>query len=262
MATTKKEEIAISPKQYFEHVKGLKNVLVKEDVEKYIQVQDTLMKKAVATGQDFQLQKLEFLSNVLQHEIKLIDAGLTTYVRREDIVAYADKITDKSIRIIELKNYPREIPNEVADLIVRTKKQKLFDEYFVVYTDYAEMDPALKKKIQKERDPILFGAYCKTSNDGLRVRTETLHERMYYLADWEDEYCDLTLSKMVDTMAREGKNIVYSLNIPVTAEDIRARLENIKEVKNSEKSRFTELNNNPKKPSFFSKINIFKRATK
>ncbi len=60
-----------------------------------------------------------------------------------------------------------------------------------VFTDYTgTVKPELKKKKAKEKDPILLGAFVDT-------KTRTKLERFYFLGDWIDEYCDLTLEKMV-----------------------------------------------------------------
>jgi hypothetical protein len=48
---------------------------------------------------------------------------------------------------------------------------------------------------QKMKDPILFG-YIKET------------DRLYFIADWEDEYCDLTFDEIVDVIG-ENKLTKY-----------------------------------------------------
>jgi len=48
-----------------------------------------------------------------------------------------------------------------------------------------------RKQIRERRkDPILFGVI-----NGRR--------QLYYVGDWTDEFCDLTLDQIVDTLGRE-----------------------------------------------------------
>jgi hypothetical protein len=47
----------------------------------------------------------------------------------------------------------------------------------------------------KMRDPILFG-YIKET------------DRLYFIADWEDEYCDLTFDEIIDVVG-ENKLTKY-----------------------------------------------------
>ena len=249
-------EELLSPKAYFDNIKGLKHQSTKEDLEKYVAVQNTLMKKAIITGQKEQLRKLQFISECLQKEALLIDQGITTFVYKEDILAYADKITDKSIKITELENFPREIPDEVVEQIGKLKELKIFDEFFIVYTDYTEVEPALREKIKKERDPILFGTFLDRVH-GVKM----LHSRFYYIADWVDDYCDLTLSKMVETMAKAGKNITYELSIPVTEEQLSAELNSLVSTTNKEDVEFRIIHAR-KKPSFFQRVSGFFKKKK
>lgn len=248
----KKKYDELTPKQYFTNLKGLKNKLIKEDIEKYKQVSDNMMKKAVALNQTYQISKLDFMSRCIEQEVKLLDMGIDTFVYRNAITDYADNISDNSIKICYLEDYPREIPDEVANVVCELKQKKIFDAYLVIYTDYAnEVD----EKIKKERDPILFGTFKNTKTERQLNRTYTLYDRLYYIADWEDEYCDLTLVKMVSEMAKVGKNIEFKLNIPVTADDIKHKLEEMKE-KDAEHNIWM-LTSTPKKKSFFAKVKSF-----
>ena len=249
--TLEAQEELLSPKAYFANIKGLKHQSTKYDLERFAQVQETLMKKAVITGQKEQLRKLQFISECLKKEAILIDQGITTFVYKEDILAYADKITDKSIHITELENFPREIPDEVVEQIGKLKELNIFDEFFIVYTDYTEVEPALREKIQKERDPILFGTFLDNER-GVKM----LHSRFYYIADWIDEYCDLTLSKMVETMAAAGKNIKYELSIPVTAEQLSAELNALTPTKSNNDVEF-KIVPKKKKPSIFKRLKFW-----
>jgi hypothetical protein len=47
-----------------------------------------------------------------------------------------------------------------------------------------------KAEVEKAKDPILFGVLKGTRN-------------LYFIGDWIDEYCDLTLDKFLSTLEME-----------------------------------------------------------
>jgi hypothetical protein len=47
-----------------------------------------------------------------------------------------------------------------------------------------------KAEVEKAKDPILFGVVKGTRN-------------LYYIGDWIDEYCDLTLDKFLSVLEME-----------------------------------------------------------
>ena len=56
-------------------------------------------------------------------------------------------------------------------------------------------------RAKKEKDPILFGIFGKWNENGECILASN---RMYVIGDWTDEYCDLTLGRMLTEFA-EGK---------------------------------------------------------
>ena len=40
-----------------------------------------------------------------------------------------------------------------------------------------------------------------------------IYDRFYFIGDWEDEYCDLTLTKMVQEMSKKGIEITNKVAI-------------------------------------------------
>jgi hypothetical protein len=81
------------------------------------------------------------------------------------------------LEMSSLSSFPRSIPTDVANIIKSVKP--LFDDFIIVFTDpKKEVDP-------KEKDPILFGT--------LRA----FPDRLYYITDWTDPWCDLTLDKFL-----------------------------------------------------------------
>ncbi len=138
-----------------------------------------------------------FLLECIEKERNVIELGIDTFVYKEDIEKYIDDISKNTVKIIELENYEREIPDEIVEIIEKTKD--IFDKMYVLFTDYTGK---ITKEISKERrdkDPILFGVFSDE-------KSRAIVDRFYYLGDWEDEYCDLTLEKMInDYKKKEDK---------------------------------------------------------
>lgn len=183
------EEKELSVKEIFESIKDKKEKITHEELKKYYSHCLTLIEKFKITGQKKSLDKLLFHITCMEKEMKLIDMGIDTYINYEDIDKFLKRPENKEILFVELENYPRDIPDEIVETISKTKD--IFKGLFIIFTDYTgEIKKELKEKKKKEKDPILLGAFVDT-------RTKTKLERFYFLGDWEDEYCDLTLEKLV-----------------------------------------------------------------
>lgn len=231
----KDDERLLSPYEYF---KSVKEKVQEMNSEKLLTAYNNalhLAEKYKQTGQKKGLVKLLFHIESMMKEKEIIDAGITKYVYRDDIEEYIDHVSQKQCVILDIASYEREIPDEVIEAMNKVKD--IFDEFYIVCTDY---HGTLSKRVQKERrekDPILFGAFINR-NKG------TLNERFYYIGDWIDEYCDLTLDRMVAEMKKEtDKDIINEvIPIPNTIEELNAQLNQLKiEMKDTELDDMTEI---------------------
>lgn len=110
------------------------------------------------------------------------------YVVTEDQVVNFVKKTEKGVRLTYVKNYMRIIPPEVVERINETNKMEIFDNYVILHydPDYSAFAETIEET-KKRKDPILFGV-IKGS------------KKLYYVTDWIDEFCDITLDKFVETL--------------------------------------------------------------
>lgn len=228
----------MTPYQYFQFVKSKVNEINDEDLNKLYSISSELLEKYKKTGQVKAAKKLAFHIKSILKEKEIIDLGITKFVYRDDIENYIDNIAKDVVKIIELKNYPREIPDELVETIEKTKD--IFDEMYVLFTDYTG---EVEKKVEKERDPILFGSFIDRTVD-------EMSQRMYYLGDWVDEYCDLTLDKLV---SQTNKSIVKEISIPNDTNGLINQLNKIQEL-NNEEFRMTSDVIKPHKFSLVNKI--------
>lgn len=263
MAKETKEKETITPSQYFDFLKGAKNTITTDVLKNSYDTFLKLAEKYQKLGQVESLKKLCFLADTLVKEEKLIDLGITTYIYKDTIEDYIENVADKTVKIIELSRYMREVPDELIDTIEKTKS--LFDEFYVVFTDYTGKEERKVEKERRDKDPILFGVFKNQTN---------VADRFYFLGDWVDEYCDLTLDKLIEQYKeKKGVTPVVTSAVPETAEDLVATLKTFKIDEKKEPSyvTFNEGQSLPiagysydpgvkKKPSFFQKVrSVFKK---
>lgn len=238
MEEEKIDEKELTPYQYFKNVKSKINEMNDKDLNKLYSISTELLDKYKKTGQIKSARKLAFHIKSILKEKEIIDLGITKFIYREDIENYIDNVAKDVVKIIELKNYPREIPDELVETIEKTKD--IFDEMYVLFTDYTG---EIEKTVEKERDPILFGSFIDR-------KVDEMSQRMYYLGDWVDEYCDLTLDKLI---SQTDKSIVKEISIPEDKDDLINQLNRLQETKIQDDYRIT-LESKPHKISLVNKI--------
>lgn len=198
----------LNPSKYFDVVKNKKHEVTDETLNEYYGNCLKLITKYEKSGQNKALQKLLHLTSCVEKEREVIHTGIDMFVYRDDVFEYIEDVAKKVIKVIEMKNYTRDIPREVLEKY--HKVESLFDEFYVVYTDYSGNIERKTKAEKRDKDPILFGVFKKKING-----THYLNDRMYVIGDWEDEYCDLTLEKMVSEYKEvKGKDIDQKIKTP------------------------------------------------
>ena len=208
-----------TPTQYFEYLKERKHQVTDEDLQSYYENAMMLVNKYNVTGQVKGLRKLIFHAETIEKERELVKMGIDTFVYRDDVEYFMEKVSDKVVKIIELKNYPREIPDEIVEVISKTKD--IFTEMYVVFTDYTGEVEKEVEKSRRDKDPILFGTFQDRAS-------RSVNDRFYFLGDWEDDFCDLTLDKMVAQMSVKGRtNIERTIVTPTDLETLKADLERL-----------------------------------
>lgn len=261
------EEKNITPSQYFNYLKGAKNEITTEALKKSYGAFIALAEKYNKLGQKESLKKLSFLVDTLIKEEKLIGLGITTYVYKDTIEDYITQVADKAVKIVELSRYMREVPDELVETVEKTRD--IFDEFYVVFTDYTGKEERKVEKERRDKDPILFGVFKNSTN---------VADRFYFLGDWVDEYCDLTLDKMIEEYSEKiGNSPAVEIKVPESAEELVEVLKTYKPDCGNEAAvasftvsdsmgvslpvgHFTYEEPAEKKPSFFDKVrSVFSR---
>ena len=158
----------------------------------------------------------------------------------EAIEKYITDVEGKAVKIIELSEYTREIPEEVMDRV--SKAAEIFDQLYIVFTDYTKKEAKRVAKERRDKDPILFGAFLdKESDNKNKIYIE---DRLFFIADWVDDNCDLTLEEIVrQTEGKSNSVLTYKVHTP----------QDITEVKNYLKS-FSEPIENNEPVKLFDKV--------
>ena len=162
---------------------------------------------AKSNGQIAFLEILRDKKDGVLAETKLLEVGEVKYVTEEDVVKFYKKanLKDRMLKLTWIKNYARMIPEDVIEAKKKFDGSELFDNYVILHFDKFDNSTQMTKaEVEKAKDPILFGVLKGTRN-------------LYFIGDWIDEYCDLTLDKFLSTLEMEearklsGESIAESL---------------------------------------------------
>ena len=244
------EEKVIEPKDYFEDLKTKISEVELEQLEKNREFLAKEIEKAHKLGQKNLTHKAAFMWEILEKEMVLHAMGIRKYVHREDVIKLIDNVTPKnSVKIVELENYPRSIPDDNMADIERAREIGVFDVLLVLYTDLTNEEvntPEQKAFAARNRDPVVFGMFME---DKINLK----HDRLYFITDWEDEFCDLTFTKMIEKMSSIGiKN--PEKTITVDHNQINSIVAMAKQEVEAVKLRENFTPQNPQKKTFMSKV--------
>ena len=244
----------VTPSLYFDYVKGLKN---KVEFEEYGLIIDNTLKminKAKITEQTSMAKRLTHQLELALRELEAAKKGFDIFVNRKDIELYISKVEAKAVKIIELSRYTREIPDDIIDKIAEAKE--VFDEMYIMFTDYTKKETKKVAKERRDKDPILFGAFI--DKDGEKENKIYVEDRLFFIADWVEDKCDLTLEEICrDVKDKSNKDITYKVDLPTTEEAAKSYLnsfnEPIEESYLKPVSLFDKIKSIPKKKSTTSK---------
>ena len=204
--SAKKEDVPeMDAVQFFTHIKAT----TKESANGYVNRIERYLKalhNAKIVGQTALVEQLtrEMIANT--YESFLAAEGYYHVVTEQQVIDFAKK-SERGISIDYVKNYVRPIPEDIIEKIGKADKLEVFDNYVIMHYDpkgVARHD-TVKEEI-KRRDPIVFGIIAGST-------------KLYYIADWVDEYCDLTLEKFVDTLKISKDDLITD---KVTIEEMKA----------------------------------------
>lgn len=244
-------EQELTPYQYFEEVKSRKSKITDRELARIYDNCLELIEKAKRTGQKNQIKRCLFHLDTIEKERELVKLGIDTFIYKDDITFFMKQVAKDHVKIIEVENYEREIPDEIVDVIEKVRDK--FSQLYIVFTDYSE---DLTKKVisKRDKDPILFGVFKNSE-------AKSVIDRFYYLGDWVDEYCDLTLDKMLAETERVGnRKIAHTIKTPADIEELKQQMSTYNKVTGINHLVIDSTKIEMPKKHFFDKVkSIFKK---
>jgi hypothetical protein len=191
----------INPRIFFKALKNKKmSFLQNHRFNNRITKLSEQAEKALSAGQEALGD--EFLRRMLveSQESILYAFNHRLFIEQDWIDKFKYKLK-KNLLITPLKNFSHPIPDLVLEKLKKCQDNKLFDSYVIMHLDDGKKETTAVKKTQeeKEKDPILFGILRYSS-------------KLYFIADWEDDYCDLTFDDIVDKLSLDEAEIKLSKN--------------------------------------------------
>lgn len=191
------DDNSIEPYEYYNFLKSKLEFQDQQKLDSELCILFETLKKCRLTGQTSLMNNIKFNINCILKERTLLRLGITEFIDKDTVQQFVDKVQPKdSVKIIELHRYPRDIPDKQAKLISIIKRKNIFDQFYIVFTDFTKNDYKSDKEkqlVKRNRDPICFGMF---ENNSIHKK----FRRMYKICDWVDQYCDLTFEKMIDKM--------------------------------------------------------------
>lgn len=185
---TTKSNVHIAPKLFFDYIKGSLNesevTALSERLLRFKQIFDITAK----SGQ------LALHENAADNIIRIVKeqeaaaCGYKKYVQEKTINTFIKNVEDRAAFFKPFREFPRLIPDDVLEKLTAAQEKNIFEEFWILYLDYSKETIKSNATKVRDKDPILFGKLTKEDT------------KLFYIACWEDEYCDLTLDKFVTAM--------------------------------------------------------------
>ena len=208
----------VTVEEFFKSIKNSKRQM--EKIDDRLEAYELALQQATDLGQVALRQELERKIDVVRSESQLYAKNLVKVVLEKQVVDFY-KTSERGIRLDWMKNFTRTIPQKFVDVKKELDELRVFDNYVIMHYDpNGEASKMTDQEVEEaKKDPILFGLI-----QGSR--------KLYYIGDWVDEYCDLTLDAFIDKFGKEvitKNNISTNIDVQVGADTTLAEPESIEE---------------------------------
>lgn len=239
----------VNPHVYFQLVKNKLTDLENEKLDNKIKKLFKIINKMDEIGQKaaYEEYSKELVKVVKYSAISVCQYNKFIDIKSINIFKKIQKLS-KIIYFKKLEEFPRVIPEDISNIIKQVKEKEIFDELWVLYLDYTNEELKTNKEKIKEKDPILFG------------KINECDEKYFFIVDWIDEYCDLTLSKFIDIMGENDNcDITSNINDIIDSKYMKNIFKEVDErrerLKKTNSSNFRELMEEEDKPNINNNIN-------
>ena len=185
-------------KEFFDSIKSSVNTIEQKDVEEVLEKYFYVLKNAEKNNQVAFVEKIKDFAELLKYELILSQSKFNKFLTEEDVakfynIASSHEKYKTHLCLTYVKNFIKIIPTEVSELKNEADTLKVFDNYVIMHYDYdGSAVEDTKQEKEKKKDPILFGL----------IRNS---RKLYYIGDWVDDYCDLTLDVIIKKLGKKAK---------------------------------------------------------
>ena len=149
---------------------------------------------AEKTGQLALKEKLFSELVINKYESILFSNGYDKLITEETLVKLV-KNAPKALTLNYIQNFTRIIPASIIAKKIELDKLEVFDNYVILSYDpdgksYARTLKERQAEAEKAKDPILFGVISGSN-------------KLYYVDNWVDDYCDLRFENVVEIIGKE-----------------------------------------------------------
>jgi hypothetical protein len=185
---------------FFDSLKGGLSELDAKGISDVLESYNLLISSATDNNQIALKEKIVDYINVLKGEIILTTSKFNKFLTEENVVKFYNVASKHekyktNLKLTYIKNFVKVIPQEVCELKKQADELKVFDNYVVMHYDYdGKATEDTKAEKQKKKDPILFGLIQNS-------------RKLYYIGDWIDDYCDLTLDVIIKKLGKKNNPV-------------------------------------------------------
>ena len=193
----------------FSFVKSKFSKLEQREIEQRLRNLRLVIQSCSETGQTALADQMliEQATAIRQQEVAA--AGYDTFVTLKDVMKFKDK-TKTQIDWAPLEKFPRPIPQGIRNKIATVKKKNLFDELMVLFHNPTKEQLSSTKEKIISKDPILFGRFAYAP------------EVLYFICDWEDEVCHLTMKEFVKQLSQADPEFETQTVKPISRKEAEA----------------------------------------
>jgi len=178
---------------------SMKNDLIEMEEQLVPPVEyDALIEYATSSMQTALAEKADMEKAISTRELLMLKAGIRLCLTEKQVITLSQRFdaVDRGIRLDWVKNFCRALPERVHKEFIAVDSKFKFDNYVIMHYDpNGKHVRETKADEELRKDPILFGV-IKNSR------------KLYYITDWIDDHCDLTMKdivKMLNTSPRQLK---------------------------------------------------------
>lgn len=202
----------ITARLYFRYLKSKLNLIETSKFKSRMKGLEKLAKEYSEIGQVALSEECLRQFNMLVKESAIFACGFKKFITEEHVNKYRHKIKApdgskvQSVRLLitPIKNFTRVIPPKVVKKVKLAIDKKLFDDYVIFHLDQKAVKETVKEKIEREKDPIIFGKIAES-------------DRYYFIDDWEDEHDDLRFEDIIEKLSLSEADITMEKTLDVSS---------------------------------------------